>query len=80
MKYKQFCNWCNDRFQDGYWGMKEAMLCVKVLEDVREKPFWKREKYWKLNYEEYIYNRIIIPTNLLIKEYTENVTKIMDKK
>ena len=51
MKFKEFVNWCNERACDGCWGMSEAITCIGIMNEVKEKPFWKREKYWKENYE-----------------------------
>ena len=47
MTFKEFSKWCNERACDGCWGMKEAMICVTICEDIYKKPFWKREKIWR---------------------------------
>lgn len=73
MKYKEFCNWCNDRFFDGCWGSNEAIICVSTLETIQSNPFWKRNKIWKDNYENFIVNKIIIPTNLKIEEVNNKI-------
>lgn len=47
MTFKEFVIWCNDRACDGCWGMNEAMICIAIVEGVKNKPFWKRKKEWK---------------------------------
>lgn len=51
MRFKEFVNWCNERACDGYWGMLTAMTCIDLIGEVIKVPFWKREKFWKENYE-----------------------------
>ena len=41
MKFKEFCKWCNDRAYDGRWGMSEAIICVKIYEEIMKLCFWK---------------------------------------
>lgn len=69
MKFKEFCNWCNERSTDGCWGMSEAITCIDIMGKVRERPFWKREKYWRETFEQPIVNKIVKPTNDLILKY-----------
>ena len=69
MKFKEFVKWCNERAADGCWGMREAVVCIGVMEDIREYPFWKREKIWKERYKDEIVFSIVNPTNELIKKY-----------
>ena len=61
MKFKEFVNWCNDRAADGCWGMNTAIVCIAIINEVRELPFWKREKYWKEKDEEGVIREIIEP-------------------
>lgn len=68
MKFKEFCNWCNDRAFDGCWGSMNAIICISVMETVRQKPFWKREKIWKSVYEVNVVEHIVKPINKMIKE------------
>lgn len=69
MTFKEFSKWCNERTCDGCWGMKEAMICVTICEDIYKKPFWKREKIWREDYEKSIVTQIVEPTNRLIEKY-----------
>ena len=47
MKFKEFVIWCNERACDGCWGLNEAIICINIVQDIRSKPFWKRNKEWK---------------------------------
>lgn len=75
MKYKEFSDWCNARAQDGCWGMKEARICISILNEIERKPFWRREKIWKFDYEHYIVSNIIIPINDKIRRVKNYVDK-----
>lgn len=68
MKFKEFVAWCNERARDGCWGMREAMTCIDIMEEIRMKPFWKREKFWRENYMEQVVCKIINPINQKIEE------------
>ena len=68
MKFKEFVNWCNKRACDGCWGLYEANMCIYVINDVRKKLFWNREKYWKEKWEHEICNEIVAPTEAKIAE------------
>lgn len=50
MTFREFVSWCNERTCDGCWGMLEAMTCIDIIGKVREKRFWKREKFWQEEY------------------------------
>ena len=68
MKFREFVRWCNERACDGYWGSYDAISCIVIMQEVREIPFWKREKYWKKYYESDIVNDIVHPINKKIFE------------
>lgn len=68
MKFKEFVRWCNERACDGCWGMIESMACIDLIKTVREKPFWKREKFWREEYEQRVLNEIVNPINRMIDE------------
>ena len=68
MKFKEFSNWCNQRTSDGCWGITEAIICCRICRMIYDKPFWKREKFWKEYYENNIVNQIVEPINKKIKE------------
>lgn len=68
MTFKEFVEWCNMRACDGFWGLGHVVACIDIIEDVRSKPFWKREKYWKNHYENMVVEQIVNPINQRIEE------------
>ena len=68
MTFKEFVSWCNDRAADGCWSLYAATVCITIVGEVRELPFWKREKYWKEKYEEEIIREIVEPIEKKISE------------
>lgn len=68
MTFKEFVSWCNDRAADGCWGINAATVCISIVDEVRELPFWKREKYWKEKYEEEVIRAIVDPIEKKISE------------
>lgn len=68
MRFKEFVAWCNERACDGYWGMMQAITCIDILEQIRKKPFWRREKIWREEYRDYVEKCIIKPINQMIEE------------
>lgn len=70
MTYKEFRSWCNDRCHDGYWGMLEALICLDIIDEIRNLPFWKREKKWR-ECERAVVTEIVEPTNAKIRELSE---------
>ena len=73
MTYRQFRKWCNDRCFDGYWEHVEACICIQTLNEiVSNAPWYKRNKLWKEEYEEYIVNKIVNPINSMIRAYEES--------
>lgn len=68
MKFKEFVGWCSDRACDGCWGMIEALTCIDLIKTVKKKPFWKRERFWKEEYERQVLDEIVDPINSMIKE------------
>ena len=68
MKFKEFVQWCNERACDGCWGISEIVVCTNIMRDVREQPFWKREKYWKEQYEKDVVEQIVNPLDKKRKE------------
>ena len=61
MTYKEFCSWCNQRACDGYWGMSVAIACIDIMNVVKKQRFWRREKFWKENYEKVVLKTIVDP-------------------
>lgn len=72
MKFKEFENWCNERACDGCWGMPEAIACIKLINEVMKIQFWKREKFWKENYEKQVLEEIINPIEKKLEEMKKN--------
>lgn len=68
MTFKEFMEWCNDRACDGFWSRREVL---DILDDVRKKLPWRREKYWKKRYESRVTQQIVIPINKRIEEFYE---------
>ena len=68
MTFKEFVSWCNNRAADGCWGLYDATVCITIVDEVRELPFWKREKFWKEKYEEKVIRAIVEPIEKKISE------------
>ena len=67
MTFKEFVIWCNERACDGCWGMNEATICIAIMAEVKNKPFWKRKKKWKM-IEDEVVTKIVNPINKKIEE------------
>ena len=74
MTFKDFVEWCNMRACDGLWGRYHAIVANDVIKDVRKRPFWRREKYWKKYYKESIVRLIVNPINEKIERFCSNNT------
>lgn len=68
MTFKQFVSWCNQRASDGCWSMITAMACIDLIEKIRNIRFYKREKYWRENYEKQVMDEIVNPIEQKMKE------------
>ena len=68
MKFREFVSWCNQRAADGCWGMLEAMVCIDIMEKVKQERFWRREKFWKENYADDVLEQIVNPIEKKIEE------------
>lgn len=68
MKFREFVRWCNERASDGCWGLIEAVICISIMQVVREQHFWKMEKYWKEKYEKGVLNAIVNPIEKMMAE------------
>lgn len=68
MKFREFVSWCNQRAADGCWGMLEAMVCIDIMEKVKQERFWRREKFWKENYADDVLKQIVNPIEKKIEE------------
>lgn len=72
MKFKEFVSWCNKRACDGCWSLNTAITCIKIVNAVREEPFWRREKVWKRDFEWFVVDEIVVPIENKIKEVFQN--------
>lgn len=63
MTFKEFDRWCNERACDGMWGYLDCIYCISILKDVQRRMPWKREKYWKENYAQWVVKTIVTPIN-----------------
>lgn len=64
MKFKEFRAWCRERGRDGYWDVRTCLFCIETILEVKEQPFWKREKKWQeLNACGKIEKHIVTPIN-----------------
>lgn len=61
MKFKKFISWCSDRAADGCWDYTTATYCINIIEEVSKERWWRREKYWRKNYEKSVIKDVIIP-------------------
>lgn len=66
MTYREFKKWCNERACDGYWGLREAIICGQIISKINDTPFLKRKKVW-LDMEQDVLDNIVTPTNNLIE-------------
>lgn len=72
MKFKEFVDWCNDRACDGCWGISAVVICTNIVREVREQSFWKREKYWREQYEKEVLEKIVKPIDEKRKEMLQS--------
>lgn len=68
MTFKEFMEWCSYRVCDGGWNLREVMVVVDIIADIRRRLPWRREKYWKKRYESRVMQQIVIPINKRIEE------------
>lgn len=73
MTFKEFEAWCNQRACDACWGMLEAMTCIDIIGKVRNKRFWKREKFWQEKYANDVVEQIVNPIEKKIAELSKAV-------
>lgn len=71
LTYKEFRDWCDQRACDRCWGIQAAIICLDVVVTVNKKPFWKREKFWKENFEQDVLKGIVEPIEKKIRELEE---------
>lgn len=51
--------------------MLEAIACINLINEVMKIQFWKREKFWKENYEQQVLDEIINPISGLRRNRRE---------
>lgn len=69
ISFKAFSDWCNQRAADGCWSMNTAMFCINLITKINKIWFsWRREKYWKEHYEEYVRENVV---NVIQKKMKE---------
>ena len=68
MTFKEFMVWCNDRACNGVWNLIEVATVIDIIDDIKKKRPWRREKYWKEQYESRVTKEIVIPINKRIEE------------
>ena len=75
MTFKQFSKWCSARAADGYWDFGIAGCCLQIVLDVENQKWWRREKYFRENYDvEGIYKGTVCEINNIIN-YDRKVKK-----
>ena len=67
MTFKEFTKWCNARACDGNWGLHHVLTCTSIYNEIKEIPFWKRERVFKNKYAKHVYEEIVKPINEKIK-------------
>lgn len=72
MKFREFVSWCNQRAADGCWDMLEAVVCIDIMEKVKQERFWRREKFWKEKYADDVLEQIVNPIEKKIEEMVRN--------
>lgn len=75
MTFNQFLKWCRARAADGYWNWIVAICCTQICCDVHSQKWWRREKYFRENYDvEGIYKDTVCEINDIIN-YDRKVKK-----
>lgn len=46
----------------------EAIACINLINEIMKIQFWKREKFWKENYEQQVLEEIINPIEKKLEE------------
>ena len=79
MTFKEFMAWYYDQTYDGFWNLREVAEVVNIIADVRKKLPWRREKYWKKQYESRVMQKIVIPIKKRKKIIEESLRKEQNK-
>lgn len=59
MKFRKFVNWCESHIESGDWyDVRQLLEYQKIIFEVRKRPFWRREDFWKTFYEPKIVKEI----------------------
>ena len=75
MTFNQFAKWCSARAADGYWDFGVAVGCWQIVLDVENQRWWRKEKYFRENYDaDGIYKGTVCKINDMIN-YNRKVKK-----
>lgn len=69
MRFRQFVKWCERRSQEGMLGRVETVRCLQIINEMWCVPFWKRNKAWHNEYEEYVLKRIVNPIDEMRRNF-----------
>ena len=55
-------------------GRIHVIVAIDVIRDVRKRPFWRKEKYWKKHYKDGVVREIVEPIDKEIERFCSNNT------
>lgn len=59
MKFKQFVRWCESHIESGDWyDVRQLLRYQQIIFEVKKRPLWKREEFWRDFYESKIVKEI----------------------
>lgn len=62
MKFKTFTHWCDREIVSNNYStvdqLKFLIECQKAIFTIKQRPFWKREAFWRNYYEPMMVKRI----------------------
>lgn len=62
MKFKTFTQWCDREVVSNNYNtidqLKFLIECQKAIFTIKQRPFWKRESFWRSYYEPIMVKRI----------------------
>lgn len=78
MRFRQFVRWCERRSQEGTLGHVDTVRCLQIINEMYFVPFWKRNKAWHNEYEEYVLKRIVNPIDEM-RRYFKKADRLIKK-
>lgn len=78
MRFRQFVRWCERRAQEGMLGRVETIKCLQIINEMNFVPFWKRNRAWHNEYEEYVLKRIVNPIDEM-RKYLKRADRLIKK-